>query len=75
LVTVPDEAGKAVRICSSTSQAHGLGRIQEISKTNNPQKKVRALAAPDGRGSPENWGALVAVKIIKLGNIDVRGKQ
>jgi iron complex outermembrane receptor protein len=40
--------------------------VQEISKTNNPPKNIRALTAPDQRRSPNNWGELVAQKISSL---------
>jgi hypothetical protein len=71
LIGIRCEAG--MRRANLFRAAHQAGRcvgsaiIQEISKTNNPPKNIRALTVPDQTRSPNNWGDLVAQKIFKLG--------
>jgi len=57
---------KRFRAARQVGSCTGFAIVQEISKTNNPPKNVRALTAPDQRRSPNNWGELVALKISSL---------
>src|SRR6266403_1495590 len=66
---------KRFRAAHQVGTGTGVTMVQEISKTNNPPKNIRALTAPDQRPSPKQLGRASCTGDIKLGNKNVRGKR